>query len=142
MQTEGNVDDVDVRKALGVVDLGALELRGGGAVAHVDPADGFVGKDEVHGRGLLGGDGEGLEAAQVRGLDALRVGDEEQGRPLHRLWTRGKDERTGEDDDRKGIARESHKKKTQCPIRPHVHGCLVQLNKMNVSTNLVYFIRI
>lgn len=86
MQAERDVDHPDIREALGG-DLGALELGGGGTVAHVDPTDGVLAVNEVHGRGLLGGHGEGLLAAQVRGLDALGVGDEEQRSTIHWLWT-------------------------------------------------------
>lgn len=88
VQAEGDVDLPDVGEALAVGDLGTLEQGGGGNVAHVDPTDGVVAVNEVHGRGLPGGHGEGLLAAQWLGLDALGVGDEEQRSTVHGHCTR------------------------------------------------------
>lgn len=57
VQAEGDVDGTDVYDRLQVRDVGALQLGGGRGVAHIYPAHGLIGIDEVHGHSLLGGDG-------------------------------------------------------------------------------------
>lgn len=89
VQAEGDVDDPLVGDALQVGDLGTLELRSCGGVTHVDPADRFLCVQEVHGGGLLGareGQAVGIGPRQGRGLDVLRVGDEEDGRAVDRNY--------------------------------------------------------
>lgn len=87
VQAERDVDGADVGDVLEVHYAGALEVRGGGRVAHVDPADRLLGVDEVHGHGLLGGDGRqpGAGAGQRRTADVVEVGDEQHGQTVHRL---------------------------------------------------------
>lgn len=92
MQAETDVDGPLVGDALHVGDLGALELRAGGGVTHVDPADGFLRVQEVHGGGLLGAsEGQAVSsgASQRRGLDVLGVGNEQDGRAVDWDYTRG-----------------------------------------------------
>lgn len=89
MEAEGDVNDPLLRKALQVRDPGALEVRGRGRVAHVDPADRLLGVEEVHGRGLLRGRGQQAVdggAAQGGGLDVLGVGDQQDGQAVHWHW--------------------------------------------------------
>lgn len=96
MEAEGDVDDPLLREALQVGDPGALEVRGRGRVAHVDPADRLLGVEEVHGRGLLGGGGQQAVdggAAQGGGLDVLGVGDQQDGQAFHWHWGGGVDMR-------------------------------------------------
>lgn len=53
----------------------------------MNPADGLLSINEVHGRGLLGADGQRAVdrgAAQGGGLDVLGVGYQEDRQPLHR----------------------------------------------------------
>lgn len=79
VQTEGDVDDSLICEALQIGNLGTLEVCGGRGVSHMDPADSFLGIEEVHGRGLLGAGGQqavDCGATQGRGLDILRVGDQ------------------------------------------------------------------
>lgn len=89
VEAEGDVDDPLLREALQVRDPGALEVRGRGRVAHVDPADRLLGVEEIHGRGLLGGCGQQAVdggAAQGGGLDVLGVGDQQDGQAVHWHW--------------------------------------------------------
>lgn len=86
VEAEGDVDDPLLREALQVRDPGAFEVRRGGRVAHVDPADRLLGIEKVHGCGLLGGGGqEAVDggAAQGRDLDVLGVGDQQDGQAVH-----------------------------------------------------------
>lgn len=78
MQAEGDVDGLLLREALGIGKLGTLELRGSGRVAHVDPAHGLLGVDEVHSGGLFVVDGNGVCSTQRGGLDVLGVGYKEE----------------------------------------------------------------
>lgn len=92
MQTEGDVDGPLVGDTLHVGNLGALELRAGRGVTHVDPADRFLRIQEVHSGGLLGaseGQGVGSGAGQRCGLDVLGVGDEQDGRTVNWDYRRG-----------------------------------------------------
>lgn len=88
MEAEGDVDGADAGDGLQVRDAGTLKVGGGGGFAHVYPADGLVGVDEVHGHGLLGGDSvePGRGAAQRGAADVVEVGDEQHGQAVHRLW--------------------------------------------------------
>lgn len=90
MEAEGDVDGSDVGDGLQVWDAGTLQVGGGGRFAHVYPADGLVSVDEVHGHGLLGGDGvePGQGAAQRGAADVVEVGDEQHGQAVHRVWGR------------------------------------------------------
>ena len=87
VQAEGDVDGTDVRHRLEVGDAGALELGGGGCVAHIYPAYGLLGVDEVHGHGLLGADGgqPGRGAAQGGAADVMEVSDQQHRQAIHRL---------------------------------------------------------
>lgn len=92
MQAEGDVDGPLVSDALRVGDLGALELRAGGGVTHMDPADRFLCVQKVHGGGLLGaseGQAVGIGAGQRGGLNVLGVGDEQDGRTVDWDYRRG-----------------------------------------------------
>lgn len=91
MEAEGDVDGADVGDGLQVRDAGALQVRGGGGFAHVYPADRLVSIDEVHGHGLLGGDGvePGQGAAQCGAADVVEVGDQQHGQAVHRLCGEG-----------------------------------------------------
>lgn len=88
MQAEGDVDGADVGHGFQVGDVGALEVGGGGGLSHVYPADGLLGVDEIHGHGLLGGDGgqPGRRVAQGGGADVVEVRDEQHGKAVHRFW--------------------------------------------------------
>lgn len=88
MQAERDVDGADVGHVLQVRDVGALEVGGGGGLAHVYPADGLLGVDEVHGHRLLGGDGgqPGRRAAQGGAADVVEVGDQQHRKAVHWLW--------------------------------------------------------
>lgn len=57
VQVDRNVDGADVGDGLDVGDACALQVRGCRCFPHIDPADGLLGIDEVHGHRLLGGDG-------------------------------------------------------------------------------------
>ena len=91
VQAQGDVDGADVAQDLEVGDVGTLELRGGGRVAHVDPADRLLGVDKVHGHGLLGGDGgqAGGGAAERGAADVVEVGDQQHRQSIHRVWIGG-----------------------------------------------------
>lgn len=91
VEAEGDVDGADVGDRLQVRDAGTLQVRGGGGFAHVYPADGLVSVDEVHGHGLLGGDGmeAGQGATQCSAADVVEVGDQQHGQAVHRLWGGG-----------------------------------------------------
>lgn len=92
VQAEGDVDGLLLCEALGIGELGTLELGGSGRVTHVDPAHGLLGVDEVHSGGLLSVDGDGVSSTQGGGLDVLRVGYEEVRMPIYRFLNR--DEKT------------------------------------------------
>lgn len=53
VQAEGDVDGLLLCEALGIGELGTLELGGSRRVTHVDPAHSLLGVDEVHSSGLL-----------------------------------------------------------------------------------------
>lgn len=91
MQAEGDVDGADVGDALEVCDAGALQVSGGGGFAHIYPADGLVAVDEVHGHGLLGGDGgqPGRLAAQRGAADVVKVSDQQHRKTIHWVWGGG-----------------------------------------------------
>lgn len=63
-------------------------MGGGRGFAHVYPADGLFSVDEVHGHGLLGGDGgqPGRRAAQEVAADVMEVRDKQHGKAVHRFW--------------------------------------------------------
>lgn len=88
VQAEGDVDGADVRDRLEVRDAGALQLGGGGGVTHIYPADGLLGVVEVHGHGLLGGDGgqPGCGATQGGAADVIEVSNQQHRQTIHWLW--------------------------------------------------------
>lgn len=86
MQAEGDVDNPFISEALQIGDLGTFEVCGRGRVSYVDPADGLLGIEKVHGCGLFGAGGQeavDCTATQGRGLDVLRVGDQQDWQTLH-----------------------------------------------------------
>lgn len=86
MQAQGDVNSSLFGKTFGVRKLGALEHGGTWRVAYVDPAHSFLSVDEVHGRGLARAYRDGVGTVQRCGLDVLRVGDQEVGGTVHRVW--------------------------------------------------------
>lgn len=52
MQAQGDVNNSLFGEALGIRELGTLEHGGTWRITYMDPADGFLGIDEVHGCGL------------------------------------------------------------------------------------------
>lgn len=93
MQAEGDVDDPLLGEALQIGNLGTFQVRGRRGVSHVDPADGLLGVDEIHGRGLFGAGGQQAVdsgAAQGGGLDVLGVGDQQDGQTVDRYCDRNR----------------------------------------------------
>lgn len=86
MQAQGDVNSSLFGEALGIRELGALEHGAAWRVTYVDPAHCFLGVDEVHGCGLACAYRDGVGTVQRRGLDVLRVGDEEVRGAVHRIW--------------------------------------------------------
>lgn len=89
VQAEGDVDDSLLSEALQIWDLGALEVCGRGRVPDVDPADGLLSIQEVHGCGLFGAGGQQAVdsgATQGGGLDVLGVGDQQDGQTVDWHW--------------------------------------------------------
>ena len=87
VQAEGNVDHPLLCEALQTGNPGTFEVRGRGGVSYVDPADGLLGVQEVHGRGLFGASGQQAvdrAAAQGGGLDVLGVGDQQDRQTIDR----------------------------------------------------------
>lgn len=85
VEAEGDVDGADVCHGLEVRDAGALQLSGGRGVSHIYPADGLRGIDEVHGHGLLGGDGMQPRrgAAQRGAANVMEVGNQQHRQTIH-----------------------------------------------------------
>ena len=86
MQAEGDVDDPLLGKALQIGDLSTFEVRGRGGVPDVDPADGLLGIEEIHGGGLFGAGGQqAVEcgATQRGGLDVLGVGNQQDRQTIY-----------------------------------------------------------
>lgn len=86
MKTQGDVNSFLFGEALGVRELGTLEHGGTWRITNVDPAHSFLSIDEVHGCGLARAYRDRVGTIQRRGLDVLRVGDEEVWRTVHRVW--------------------------------------------------------
>ncbi len=88
VQAEGDVNGADVSDSLEVRDAGTLQLGGSGGVAYIYPADGLLRVDEVHGHGLLGGDGgqPGHGAAQGGAAYVMEDSNQQHRRAIHRLW--------------------------------------------------------
>lgn len=85
MQAEGDVDGANVDHVFQARDVGALEVSGSWGLSHIYPADGLFGVDEVHGYGLLGGDGgqPGRRAAQGGAADVMEVRDQQHRKAVH-----------------------------------------------------------
>lgn len=134
MEAEGDVDGADVGDGLQVWDAGTLQVGGGGGFAHVYPADGLVSIDEVHGHGLLGGDGAepgGRGAAQRGAADVVEVGDEQHGQAVHWLWG-GRS--GGERGLRQQKLRESERESERSPTIFGFAGAVVWLQQVTFHT--------
>lgn len=65
----------------------------------MNPADSFLGINEVHGRGLFGAGGQQAVdrgATQGGGLDILGIGDQQNGQAVHWHWKHNTDSKRGE----------------------------------------------
>lgn len=86
VQAKGDVDDSFLCEALEVWDQGTFEVCGRGRVSYMDPADRFLGVNEVHGCGLFGTGGQktvDCAAAQGGSLDVLGVGDQQDRKAIY-----------------------------------------------------------
>ena len=87
VQAKGDVNGADVCDSLEVRDAGTLQLGGSRGVAHIYPADSLLGVYEVHGHGLLGGDGgkTGRGATQGGTADVMEVSNQQHRQTIHWL---------------------------------------------------------